>query len=78
LRCAVPASDRFFAAKNLARLGYESVYSMAGGFARWKVDGLPVEVPFALGGPAREQNSRHLLMPEVGEASSDCWASART
>ena len=57
-----------FAAENLTRLGYESVYSMAGGFARWKVDGLPVEVPFALGGPARERYARHLMMPEVGEA----------
>ncbi|HXZ88839.1 MAG TPA: rhodanese-like domain-containing protein, partial [Candidatus Binataceae bacterium] len=32
-----------FAAEDLMRLGYETVYSMAGGFARWKADGLPVE-----------------------------------
>jgi len=57
-----------FAAENLTRLGYKTVHSMAGGFDRWKVDGLPVEVPVALGSPARERYSRHLLMSEVGEA----------
>ena len=56
-----------FAAENLMRLGYETVYSMAGGFSRWKADGLPVEVPFALGGPARERYARQLVMAEVGE-----------
>jgi molybdopterin/thiamine biosynthesis adenylyltransferase len=57
-----------FAAEALARLGYRSVASMAGGFTRWKAEGLPVEVPFTLDGAARERYSRHLLMPEVGEA----------
>ncbi len=57
-----------FAAEDLARLGYASVCSVAGGFARWKSEGLPVEVPFALDRSARERYSRHLLMPEVGEA----------
>lgn len=57
-----------FAADDLTRLGYESVYSVAGGFARWKVDGLSVDVPVALGRAARERYSRHVLIPEVGEA----------
>jgi molybdopterin/thiamine biosynthesis adenylyltransferase/rhodanese-related sulfurtransferase len=57
-----------FAADGLMRLGYESVYSVAGGFARWKVDGLPVELPVALDAPARERYARHVLMPEVGAA----------
>jgi len=61
-------SRSLFAAEDLARLGYRSVYSMAGGFTRWKNDGLPVEVSFALDASARERYSRHLLMPEVGEA----------
>jgi len=57
-----------FAAADLARLGYAKVSSVAGGFARWKNEGLPVELPFALDASARERYSRHLLMPEVGEA----------
>jgi molybdopterin/thiamine biosynthesis adenylyltransferase len=57
-----------FAAQTLARLGYTQTHSMAGGFSRWKADGLPVEVPFTLDNAARERYSRHLLMPEVGEA----------
>jgi molybdopterin/thiamine biosynthesis adenylyltransferase/rhodanese-related sulfurtransferase len=57
-----------FAAEGLAKLGYGDVRSVVGGFNRWKADGLPVEVPRVLDGPARERYSRHLLMPEVGEA----------
>jgi molybdopterin/thiamine biosynthesis adenylyltransferase len=76
---AVPDTDRtvlvmcaggvrsLFAAEGLRRLGYRDVRSVAGGFNRWKSDGLPVEVPRTLSAPARERYSRHLLMPEVGE-----------
>ena len=57
-----------FAAENLQRMGYERVYSMTGGFSRWKSEGLPLEIPAHLGALDRERYSRHLLMPEVGEA----------
>lgn len=57
-----------FAAEQLRRLGYRQVVSMAGGFGRWKARGLPVELPPRLDAEARERYSRHLLMPEVGEA----------
>jgi sulfur-carrier protein adenylyltransferase/sulfurtransferase len=57
-----------FAAADLRRLGYAQVHSMAGGFARWKDEGLPVERPISLDAAARERYARHLLMPEVGEA----------
>jgi molybdopterin/thiamine biosynthesis adenylyltransferase/rhodanese-related sulfurtransferase/molybdopterin converting factor small subunit len=57
-----------FAAEDLARLGYSHVRSLVGGFARWKNEGLPVELPPTLDAAARERYSRHLLMPEVGEA----------
>jgi sulfur-carrier protein adenylyltransferase/sulfurtransferase len=57
-----------FAAEDLRHLGYRNVFSVAGGFARWKNEGLPVEVPPRLDAQARERYSRHLLMPEVGEA----------
>lgn len=57
-----------FAAEDLQRLGYRDVRSMAGGFNRWKNEGLPFEVPRMLDTAARTRYSRHLLMPEVGEA----------
>jgi molybdopterin/thiamine biosynthesis adenylyltransferase/rhodanese-related sulfurtransferase len=57
-----------FAAADLVRLGYTQVSSMVGGFTRWKSEGLPIERPSALDASARERYSRHLLMPEVGEA----------
>jgi molybdopterin/thiamine biosynthesis adenylyltransferase/rhodanese-related sulfurtransferase/molybdopterin converting factor small subunit len=57
-----------FAAEGLQRLGYRDVRNMTGGFTRWKNDGLPFEIPRMLDVEARERYSRHLLMPEVGEA----------
>lgn len=57
-----------FAAESLARLGYRQVSSMVGGFTRWKNEELPIEIPTTLDAGARERYSRHLLMPEVGEA----------
>ena len=57
-----------FAAEDVKRLGYKHLYSMAGGFSRWKNEGLPFEVPLRLDQHARERYARHLMMPEVGEA----------
>jgi sulfur-carrier protein adenylyltransferase/sulfurtransferase len=56
-----------FAAETLQNLGYSNVKSMAGGFNRWKNNGLPFEMPRGLDDDARERYSRHLLLPEVGE-----------
>jgi len=56
-----------FAAEDLRRLGYRHVHSVAGGFNRWKDEGLPFSMPRMLDAAARERYSRHLLMPEVGE-----------
>ncbi|WP_407280846.1 molybdopterin-synthase adenylyltransferase MoeB [Aromatoleum evansii] len=57
-----------FAAEGLKRLGYRKVASVAGGFSRWKAEGLPFETPRGLDAHARERYARHLAMPEVGEA----------
>ncbi len=57
-----------FAAEALHRLGYSDVRSMAGGFNRWKNEGLDFEVPKFLSEADKERYSRHLLLPEVGEA----------
>ena len=57
-----------FAAETLACLGYNNVYSIAGGFNRWKNEGQPFEIPRLLDADAKERYARHLLMKEVGEA----------
>ncbi len=57
-----------FAAEELQQLGYRNIRSMAGGFARWKNEGFPFEIPAHLAPHARERYARHLTMPEVGEA----------
>jgi sulfur-carrier protein adenylyltransferase/sulfurtransferase len=56
------------AARALKDLGYENVSSMAGGFGRWKESGFPIEMPRALSAEQKQRYSRHLLVPEVGEA----------
>ncbi len=57
-----------FAAEGVRQLGYEQVYSLAGGFNRWKNEGLDFEMPRTLDGQAKNRYARHLLLPEVGEA----------
>jgi molybdopterin/thiamine biosynthesis adenylyltransferase/rhodanese-related sulfurtransferase len=56
------------AAKTLGELGYTSVESADPGFSRWKELGFPVDVPPQLTDAQRDRYSRHLLLPEVGEA----------
>jgi molybdopterin/thiamine biosynthesis adenylyltransferase/rhodanese-related sulfurtransferase len=56
-----------FAARTLGDLGFTDVVSMAGGFNRWKDEGLPIEVPRTLDADQRERYHRHLLLPEIGE-----------
>ena len=57
-----------FAAKTLQDLGYSDVASLDGGFTAWKGAGLPWETPRTLTPDQRRRYSRHLLLPEVGEA----------
>jgi sulfur-carrier protein adenylyltransferase/sulfurtransferase len=56
------------AAKTLADLGYENVETANPGFVRWKDLGFPVDKPPSLTDAQRDRYSRHLLLPEVGEA----------
>jgi molybdopterin/thiamine biosynthesis adenylyltransferase len=66
-----------FAAAALGELGYEEVVSLAGGFAAWQGAGLPTERPRALTPEQRRRYSRHLLVPEVGEAGQRKLLSAK-
>jgi molybdopterin/thiamine biosynthesis adenylyltransferase/rhodanese-related sulfurtransferase len=56
------------AAKSLQDLGYINVASMAGGFNAWKDAGAPWTTPRVLTAEQRRRYSRHLMLPDVGEA----------
>jgi len=56
------------AASTLQELGYTNVETVSPGFVRWKDLGFPVEMPPQLTDAQRERYSRHILLPEVGEA----------
>ena len=56
------------AAKSLEEMGYSNVLSMSGGFTQWARVGLPVATRKSLTQSQIARYSRHLLMPEVGEA----------
>jgi molybdopterin/thiamine biosynthesis adenylyltransferase/rhodanese-related sulfurtransferase len=64
------------AAQTLQSFGYTTLASVAGGTTRWIADGLPISKP---PGDADfyERYSRHLKLPEVGEAGQRRLQSAR-
>ncbi len=57
-----------FAAKTLEELGYTDVVSMAGGFNVWKNEGRDWKKPATLDPDQRNRYSRHILLPEIGDA----------
>lgn len=57
-----------FAAQTLGWMGYENVYSMSGGYGGWKNYGGEIVKPRTLTPAQQSRYSRHLLVPEVGEA----------
>jgi sulfur-carrier protein adenylyltransferase/sulfurtransferase len=65
--CASAARSAF-AAKTLEELGYADVHSLAGGFTDWKRNGLEITIPRTLSPERRTRYSRHILIPEIGEA----------
>jgi molybdopterin/thiamine biosynthesis adenylyltransferase/rhodanese-related sulfurtransferase len=56
------------AGRTLRDMGYTRVRSLAGGYGAWKDAGLPLETPVRLTEAQRARYSRHLIIPEVGEA----------
>jgi molybdopterin/thiamine biosynthesis adenylyltransferase/rhodanese-related sulfurtransferase len=57
-----------FAAKTLQEMGYTDVVSVSGGYGAWKNAGLPTVKPQTLTKSQQSRYSRHILVPEVGEA----------
>src|SRR6188508_207692 len=66
-----------FSTKVLDELGYLSVVNLAGGFSDWKRNGFEVTIPRVLSPEQRARYSRHLLIPEVGEAGQQRLLDAR-
>jgi sulfur-carrier protein adenylyltransferase/sulfurtransferase len=56
------------AAASLAEMGYSHVYSLAGGFDRWKAEGRSWTTGEGLTAEQRDRYSRHVILAEVGEA----------
>lgn len=56
------------AARTLHELGYSDVVSLKGGFSVWKERGLPIRVRRTLNEDQLARYSRHLRIPEIGEA----------
>jgi molybdopterin/thiamine biosynthesis adenylyltransferase/rhodanese-related sulfurtransferase len=56
------------AGRTLQEMGFPSVRSLAGGFTRWKQSGQDYDVPRTLTKDQRARYSRHVSIPEVGEA----------
>lgn len=65
------------AADALVQLGYTKVASMAGGFQAWKEAGHDFEIPHAMDAESRIRYSRHVRIPEVGEAGQHKLLEAR-
>jgi adenylyltransferase/sulfurtransferase len=66
VQCA-SGTRSLLAARTLAELGYENVYSMIGGFNAWKDRGLPWVADRAFTAAELTRYSRHFAIPEVGE-----------
>lgn len=64
------------AAEALQRMGYRQVSSVAGGFERWKTEGLPISRS-ALNADAAERYARQVRLPQVGEAGQARLAAAK-
>ncbi len=56
------------AGNTLKQMGYDNAISMSGGFGQWKGNGLPFVQPRLMTDAQNKRYSRHLLVPEVGEA----------
>jgi sulfur-carrier protein adenylyltransferase/sulfurtransferase len=52
----------------LQQMGYQNPISMSGGFGQWKGNGYPFVQPRMMSEAQSKRYSRHLLIPEVGEA----------
>jgi len=76
LYCAV-GNRSALAARDLEAMGYTAVSSMSSGIKGWKDAGLGVETGGLLSNQDLQRYSRHILLPEVGEAGQQQLLKAR-
>ncbi len=65
------------AATILEDMGFSQIYSVDGGFSRWKNEGLPFEIPEILSTDAKERYMRNILVPDIGESGQRKLLNAR-
>jgi molybdopterin/thiamine biosynthesis adenylyltransferase/rhodanese-related sulfurtransferase len=56
------------AGSTLQQMGYQNAISMSGGFGQWKANGYKFVQPRLMTDAQTKRYSRHMLVPEVGEA----------
>ena len=56
------------AGSTLKQMGYQNAISMSGGFGQWKGNGYSFVQPRLMSEAQAKRYSRHMLVPEVGEA----------
>jgi molybdopterin/thiamine biosynthesis adenylyltransferase/rhodanese-related sulfurtransferase len=64
-------------AEALNQAGYADAVSLAGGIVAWERAGFPVEVSGGLDDEQRRRYSRHLLIPEIGQAGQQRLLAAK-
>jgi molybdopterin/thiamine biosynthesis adenylyltransferase/rhodanese-related sulfurtransferase len=65
------------ALESLRELGYERARHLPDGFTGWDEQGLPTVVPSTMDPERRRRYSRHMLIPEVGQAGQQKLLDAR-
>lgn len=65
------------AGRVMREMGYQNVYSMAGGIAKWKETGYPVVRDREMTTEQLERYSRHFLLSQIGERGQSKMLDAR-
>ncbi len=76
LMCAVTTRS-LLAADDLRRMGYSNLAVVAGGFNRWKDEGLPYVLPETPDADALQRYARQIVLPELGQAGQQRLGQAR-
>ena len=76
LMCAV-ATRSMLAADDLRQMGYTDLAVVAGGFNRWKDEGLPYVLPETPDADALQRYARQIVLPEIGHGGQQRLSQAR-
>lgn len=75
--CCASGTRSLLAASTLRALGYPHAVSLRGGFDAWKRADLPVHIPTGFSPAQRARYSRHVRIPEVGDAGQQRLLTSR-